>query len=118
MPKPVTIWKTRSGSDTVTAHNADSSLLLETGFVLLLETNFDFLLEDSVVTPKSRTDWDSVSKVRTSWQMRDGYSSVSVGLGDTRFTEQSDTRITEQGDTRITEPATFTDKPRTEWSEE
>lgn len=117
MPKTATQWKTQSGSDTATADNAGFSLLLETGFVLLLETNFDFLLEDSVVTPKYPATWSAADKTRSSWETRDGYSSVVVGTGDTRFTETSDTRITQQGDTRTTELSTFSEKPRTIWSE-
>lgn len=117
MPKVLTQWRNNNGTDTVTDGNADSSLLLETGFSLLLETGFDFLLEDGTATPKHPTEWSGVAKVRSSWAARDGYSSVTTGTGDTRYTETSDTRITETGDTRITEPATFTDKPRTEWTE-
>lgn len=117
MSKPATIWRNQNGTDTLTDDNSGFSLLLETGFSLLLEAGFDLLLEDAVMTPKHPSEWSSAAKVRSSWEARDGYSSVTTGTGDTRYTEVSDTRITETGDTRITEPATFTDKPRTEWTE-
>lgn len=115
--KQATVWKTQSGYDTVIDDNAGFSLLLETGFNLLTETDFNLLLEDSVVTPKNSTEWSTASKVRSSWAMRDGYSTVQVGSGDMRFTESGDMRITEQDDSRTTELATFSEKPRTEWSE-
>jgi len=117
MSKVATTWRTQSGYDTVTDDNAGFSLLLETGFSLLLETGFDLLLEDGVATPKHPTQWGSVAKTRSSWESRDGYSTVVVGTGDTLLTSQGDTRVTEQGDTRVTELATFSEKPRTEWTE-
>jgi len=117
MVKNPTVWRTSSGYDTVTDDNAGFSLLLENLSHLLTETSFKLLLEDAVVTPKHPTAWGTVDKPRTAWEARDGYSSVTVGTGDTRYTETSDTRITEQGDTRTTELSTFSDKPRTAWAE-
>ena len=117
MAKPVTAWKTRSGYDTATADNAGFSLLLEDGFNLLLETGSELLLEDTVISHKNPSEWSTPAKVRSSWAERDGYSSVVIGTGDDRITEQGDLRITEQGDQRISELVTFTKKPVTEWSE-
>jgi len=117
MIKTATVWKTRSGYDTASPTNEGFSLLLETGDSLLLETGFDLLLEDTYISQKSATEWTTPAKVRSSWEARDGYSSVSVGVGDDRITEQSDARVTEQGDQRITEPATYFKKPATEWSD-
>lgn len=115
--KQATQWRNNSGYDTLTTDNEGYSPLLETGFVLLLETDFSMLLEDAVATPKSPATWSTVDKTRTSWEARDGYSGVTVGIGDIRTTAMGDTRITESGDTRITDLATFSEKPRTAWSE-
>lgn len=116
MPKLATKWKTENGSDTVTS-DSSFSLLLETGFNLLLEDGGELLLEDSTVTPKSPTVWTITDKIRTSWEARDGYSGVLLGVSTTRLTEQGTERITEQGTARVTENSQFSPKPPTQWSE-
>lgn len=115
MVKNPTIWRNPSGYDTVTNGNAGFSLLLETGSHLLTETAFKLLLEDDIATPKIPVSWSGVVETPTAWEARDGSSSVTIGTGDTRITEQGDTRITEQTDTRITGLATYVLKTPTVW---
>lgn len=117
MVKTPTVWRTDNGFDTVTNGNAGFSLLLETGFHLLTETAFKLLLEDDIVTPKAPASWALDTKTTSSWEAADGFSTVTVGTGDARLTEQGDTRITEQADSRITELATYAVKSATQWVE-
>lgn len=117
MVKNPTIWRTPSGSDTVTSANNGFLLLLENGFHLLLETTGRLALESNVVTVKESTSWAGTTKPTSSWAERSGSASVVTGVGSTRLTEQSDTRVTESGDTRITEVNTYTEKIPQVWVE-
>jgi len=116
MPKLATQWRTENGTDTVT-DTSGYSLLLEDSFDLLLEDSFELLLEDSTVTPKSPTEWTITDKIRTAWEARDGFSTVTTGVSTTRITEQGTDRITEQSTARITEDSQFTQKNPTEWTD-
>ena len=115
--KTVTKWKTRSGYDTVTPDNSGFSLLLEDGFNLLLEAGGELLLESSEVTPKIATAWTTPAKNRTSWEARDGFSTLQSGTPDDMMTEAGDARVTEAGDTRVFESVTMIKKKPTAWSE-
>lgn len=116
MPKTATLWRTPSGTDTVSPDNEDDFLLLEDGDNILLETGDDILLEPNVVTPKHPTEYTTPAKIRTNWQARDGFSTALIGVSVARITEASDTRITEAGDSLVTEDVEFDFKNPTEWT--
>lgn len=118
MAKNATLWRTKSGYDTLDHANQGFSLLLENGDKLLLETGDELLLEDATVTEKSRTEWSEVSKNRTTWEDRDGFTTLLAGVSVTLLTEAGDTRVTESGETRVTEDVSINRKNPTEWSDD